>query len=314
MLRSPRMSVQPIGIERKASKDTQPSQEEKLVESKVPPVASEPKFVEAVCNSLVAHLHSTERLEAEDVQHEIATIKKGVACLANRCEEILEITKELARELDIERSTRETSIEAVHEQYRKHFIDFEQHITQSGKEQSHRLEYEFASIRVAVDAARAEISEVNDNVGNDIQACAEEIASMRTIVLPGQNSTRQPSNSVRESCDDSIASEASDHSARPLSAQLAQRSWEEEVASIRAHMRRFQDTFSKSLSFERESRQRDMNMLLSTIGKCKQAVAESAGSVSLPPEGHDDRQKISRTPYEQHAGASTMISEVVTLR
>merc|ERR1712070_280318 len=95
------------------------------------------------------------------------------------------------------------------------------------------------------------------------------------------------------------------------SSQMMQRSWEEEAANIRAHMKRFQDTFSKSLSFERESRQRDMKMLLSTIDKCKQAVSESAMLTALPQPCTEDPQRLKRMVHEPSDGVQSVSQEVV---
>lgn len=222
----------------------------------MPKIGDEPKFVESACDSLNIQYDTTE---TPSVRDEIATIKQSIVGLGCRCEEILDLARELARELDIERNGRKAAIEEVCNESRKIYEDLEQSMVeqlQQHNEQSYRWDNELTSVRVATEAAMGEISRIDQIIAlhrqpmKDMQA---DIESMRhpASMIPGA----EPKDDAR--CADAMQA--------AMLQRLDQRSWEEEAANIRAHIKRFQDTFSKSLSFERESRQKDMKLLMSTF-------------------------------------------------
>lgn len=281
--------------------------------------------MEAVCSSLKARLQAEAGEAKQDVQEEIAIMKQGIASLAHRCEEILDLAKELARELDSERKGRHAEVEKVLMETRQIHEDLEQSVVQKLQQQSQhscRWESEMASVREAVEGVQQIREDLEQSLVQKLQqqnqhSCRweSELASVRVAVEGAmremsavkdqskaealQLSVRQMQHEVRLEdaempCGQSVAPAGGvnnidslvvelerranvgsqlETQRRHAQVQQPQRSWDEEAANIRAHLKRFQDTFSKSLSLERESRQRDVNMLLTTIDQLPEATA-----------------------------------------
>lgn len=269
-----------------------------------PKAGDEPKFVEAVTNSLIAQINAAD---ANDAQEEIAGIKKGIASLANRCEEILDLVKEMARELDTERKGRQSAIQEVQEQTRKHCEDLEHAIISQRGENSCRFDRELASVRSTAEAAMGEICSFKDRMllshpAMDAVAGLEEVEPMRHLLDTPAGA------SIDELV--GVLNEERERENQRSAAMHVQRSWEEEAANIHDHIKRFQDTVSKTLSHERETRQRDMKMLLGTIDELhRQASSEAAA-------GGVGRRKPGRSITETYdsGGGSSVSDEVGTMQ